>query len=137
MVEKTEKLLVVKELPSVATRKVEGEDGNTYNLVTQEEAILEILETVREFMLILLVLAVIGFAIVIALATLDNTNVLTAGSYEANQTTNILRNVSGGVSEFFDDTGTWLTLLSVVVIILIIAVVILAVNRFSGGTRGL
>lgn len=95
------------------------------------------LETVREFMLILLVLAVIGFAIVIALATLDDTNVLTTDSYEDNQTTNILRNVSSGVSEFFDDTGTWLTLLSVVVIILIIAVVILAVNRFGGGTRGL
>ena len=95
------------------------------------------LETVKEFMLILLVLAVIGFAIVIALATLDSTNVLTTDSYADNQTTNILQNVSSGVSDFFDDTGTWLTLLSVVVIILIIAVVILAVNKFGGGSRGL
>jgi len=46
--QKEEKLLVVSELPQVPTRKVEGDDGNTYNLTTVNEAIQEILETVRE-----------------------------------------------------------------------------------------
>ena len=49
MVEKKEeKLLVVSELPEVKTRVVEGNDGNTYNLITENEAILEILEISRE-----------------------------------------------------------------------------------------
>ena len=43
-----EKLLVVSELPQAPMRKVQGEDGKLYNLITKEEAILEILETVRE-----------------------------------------------------------------------------------------
>jgi len=46
--EKEEKLLVVSELPQAPMRKVQGEDGDVYNLITKEEAILEILETVRE-----------------------------------------------------------------------------------------
>ena len=48
MVEEDEKLLVVKELPEVATRKIQGEDKKIYNLITQDEALLEILEIVRE-----------------------------------------------------------------------------------------
>jgi len=46
--EQEEKLLVVSELPQVQTRKVQGDDGNIYNLTKTNEAIQEILETVRE-----------------------------------------------------------------------------------------
>ena len=45
---KEEKLLIVTDLPEVKTRTVEGSDGNTYNLVTTNEAIQEILEISRE-----------------------------------------------------------------------------------------
>lgn len=43
-----EKTLVVQELPQTPTRKVKGEDGNIYNLMTIDEAISEILEIIRE-----------------------------------------------------------------------------------------
>jgi len=97
------------------------------------------LDTVKGFMLLLMVIAVIAFAIIIAMQTLSDTNVLTAGSYGDNMTTNVLNNVSSGVAGFFANTSIWFTLLSVVIIILIIAVVIYAVNRFSEsrGTEGL
>ena len=93
------------------------------------------LDTAKQFILAILIIAVIAFATIIALATLNDSNVLTPGSLEANQSTNVLQNVSTGVSEFFNNATTWFALLAVVIIILIIAVVILAVNQFSTGTR--
>lgn len=40
--------LVVPELPQVPVRKVEGNDGKEYDLVTLTEAVKEILDIVRE-----------------------------------------------------------------------------------------
>ena len=96
------------------------------------------LDTAKSVMLTLLVIGVIGFAIIIALASLNNSNATTAGSLERNQTTNIFNNITSGTANFFSNTGTWFSLLAIVVIILIIAIVIFAVNRFGGaGQRGL
>jgi hypothetical protein len=46
--EKQEKELVVTELPSQQVRTVIGENGEAYKLITINEAIQEILESVRE-----------------------------------------------------------------------------------------
>jgi len=43
-----EKLLVVTELPTQKVNKAIGEDGNEYTLVTANEALKEILESVRD-----------------------------------------------------------------------------------------
>lgn len=93
------------------------------------------LDTAKGFMLGLLTMVVIAFAIIIALASLNNSNATTSGSLERNQSTAIFNNVSTGVSSFFSNTGTWFSLLAITIIILIIAIVIFAVQRF-GGTRG-
>ena len=45
----------------------------------------------------------------------------------------IVINSSSAVSDFFEEVGTWFTLLSVVIIILIISVVIVVINNFGGG----
>lgn len=95
------------------------------------------LDTAKNVMLALLTLSVIAFAIIVALASLNNSNALTAGSLEAEQTTSLLQNVSGGVTDFFSNAGTWFSLLAIVIIILIIAIVIFAVNRFGGNNGGL
>lgn len=39
---------IVNELPQLPTRKIEGEAGKVYRLTTQNEALLQILETVRD-----------------------------------------------------------------------------------------
>ena len=44
----------------------------------------------------------------------------------------IANNVSGGISAFFGNAGTFFALLGVVVIILIISLVVVVVNRFGG-----
>lgn len=43
-----EKIAVVNELPSVNTRIGTDKDGNEYTLVTTEEALTEILTTIRD-----------------------------------------------------------------------------------------
>jgi len=84
------------------------------------------LDTAKAFMLTLFTLAIVGFALLIAMSSLNNSD---AGT---NATQSVLNNVSDGVTSFFGDATTWLALLSVVVIILIISIVIFAVNRFGG-----
>ena len=95
------------------------------------------LDTARSVMLTLLTIGVIAFAIIVALASLNDSNALTAGSQEDNDTTAIINNITAGTRDFFGNAGTWFALLAVVVIILIIAIVIFAVNRFGGRTGGL
>jgi len=92
------------------------------------------LDTAKAVMLTLLTMGIIAFAIIIAMGTLNDSNVLTTDSYEDNQTSDVLNNISGGVAGFFDNVPTWFTLLSVVVIIAIIALVIIVVGRFGGNS---
>lgn len=94
------------------------------------------MDVAKAFMLIILTIGVIAFAVIIAVANLNSSTVLTSGSYEKNQSTNIFNNITGGLGTFFSNTGTFFTLLAVTVIILIIGLVIFAVNRFGGGSSG-
>ena len=94
------------------------------------------LDTAKAFVIAILTLAVVAFAVIVALSALNNSGSLPAGSPEAAQATNVLLNVTGGVETLFNSANTWFALLAVVIIILIIAVVILAVNRFGGTARG-
>jgi len=48
MAEKEKEFVVVSELPQIATRKVQDEEGKEYDLVTLNEAVKEILEISRE-----------------------------------------------------------------------------------------
>lgn len=82
--------------------------------------------TAGGFLLGMLTLAIIGVAVLITLNALNNTSVATSS------TTNVVGNVSSGVDSFFSNSGTWFSLLAIVVIILIISVVIFAVQRFGG-----
>ena len=95
------------------------------------------LDTAKAFILAILTIAVIAFAVIIALSELDDTNVLTSGSKEANDTTNVLNNVTTGVADFFSNAPTWFSLLAITIIIIIIGLVIIVVNRFGKGSGGL
>lgn len=95
------------------------------------------LDTAKAVMITLLTISVVAIAIIIALSSLQDADILTSGSEAANQTDAVLINVSQGISGFFSNAGTWLTLLAVVVIILIIAIVIVSVGRFGSRTQGL
>ncbi len=87
------------------------------------------LNTAKVFILAILSLVILSIATLIVLDSLRDSDATddVAGS--------IINNTSEALADFFEDAGTWFTLLSVVVIILIISVVIVVVNRF-GGTGG-
>lgn len=94
------------------------------------------LDTVKAVILSLLVIAVVAIAVFLALTSLQNANIFTAGSTAANQTNAIIGNVTTGTASFFGQVPTFFVLLGVVVLILIIAIVIVAVSRFGGGVGG-
>lgn len=102
------------------------------------------LDTVKAVIISLLILAVLAIASILALVSLQNSNIIpsTQGSLEQNRTaiisgqmSNIINNVTTGQSSFFTNAPTFFVLLGVVVLILIISIVIVAVTRFSPGTR--
>lgn len=87
------------------------------------------MDVAKSFMLGLMTLLIIGVTVLIVLNSLGDTTVVSGD----NDTVSVIGNGSEGIVDFFSSTGTWLSLLGVVVIILIIAVVISVVNRFGGG----
>jgi len=98
------------------------------------------LGTAKDVMVAFLILAVLGIAIILALVSLNDSGIFTAGSQEANDTDNIVNNITSALTnDFFDQTGTIFAILIVVVIIAAIAIIIAVVTRFGGGrtTTGL
>lgn len=85
------------------------------------------MDVAKGFMLGLLSLLVIGVTVIIVLASLGATSVISGNT----QATHVIGNGTGALDTFFSSTGTWLALLGVVIIILIISVVIAVVNRFG------
>ena len=96
------------------------------------------LDVVKSVMILLLIIAVIGVSIILALVSLRDAGIFDSGTTEQNQTTAIVNNISIATSDFFSNTGTIFSILVVVVIILAIAIIIGVVSRFGGGrTAGL
>lgn len=94
-------------------------------------------ETAKEVILTLLVLAVMVIAVFLALTTLNNAGIFTAGSQSANDTNMVINNITTGTVKFFGYIPTIFTILAIVVIILAIALILFAVNRFGGREGGL
>ncbi len=94
------------------------------------------LDTVKNVMVWFLILAVLAISIILALVSLNDSGIFTANSQEANDSSNIVNNITSALTnDFFDQTGTIFAILIVVVIILAIAIIIAVVTRF-GGTGG-
>lgn len=90
------------------------------------------LDVAKSVIIFLLVLAVTAIAVILALVSLQNSNIFTAGSQAANDTDNIINNITSGTTTFFSYVPTWMVLLAVVVLIAIVAIIIVAVSRFEG-----
>jgi len=93
------------------------------------------LDTVKSVLISLLTLGVIAIAVFLALVSLQNANIFTTGSQAANDTTNIIQNITTGSTNFFKQIPTVFTILGVVVIILVVAIIIVAVSRFGQAGR--
>lgn len=93
------------------------------------------LDVVEGVVFKVLLIAVLVFAAILALVSLRDSGVFTANSLEANQTTNIVNNISTASSDFFSNMGTIFDILAVVVIILAVVIIIVTVRR-ARGSRG-
>lgn len=93
------------------------------------------LDLVRGFIFALMSIALGAFVIIVVMANLRTSNVLTTGSLEFNLTGNVLNNVSTGTANFFGNIPVWFSLLSLLVIIAILAVVLyfISTRAFQGG----
>jgi len=105
------------------------------SLLRSRRAILG-LDTVKLVIITLLTLVVITIATFLALVSLQNAGIFTASSMAANQTNNIINNITSGATAFYANVPTFFVLLGVVVLILIISIVIVAVTRFAPGAGG-
>ena len=90
------------------------------------------LTAVQQFFAVILGIALLAYVIVIIMGTLQTANVVPAGSTAANQTTNILNNVSGGITSFFGSITPVYAILTVLVIILVLVVLVRVVQAPSG-----
>jgi len=92
------------------------------------------LTAVQSFFAVILGIALLAYVIVVIMGTLQSANILTAGSLGANQTNNILNNVSTGVSGFFSSINPVYAILAVLVIILVLVVLVRVVQAPAGST---
>lgn len=94
------------------------------------------LETASEAFKAILVLAVVAIAMFLVLSTLNDANLFAAGSRAANDTTNVINNITTGVaSDFFASIGSVFSILIAVVIILVVVLIFVGIRRI-GGSEG-
>ena len=92
------------------------------------------LTAVQSFFSIILGLALLAYVIVIIMGTLSSSSIVASGSLAANQTANILNNVSTGITGFFSAINPVYAILAVLVIILVLVVLVRVVQAPAGST---
>lgn len=112
---------------------------NFYNKIkkaAKEKAAVFGLTSVQSFFAIILGVALLAYVIVVIMGTLNNSSILPAGSNAANQTANILNNVSSGITGFFSSITPVYAILAILVIILVLVVLVRVVTGSTSGNSG-
>jgi hypothetical protein len=104
--------------------------------MNKKGAVVETLKIVGAVILTLLTIAVITIAVFLALTSLQNAGIFTAGSQSANQTNNIINNITVGATGFYTQIPTIFTILGVVALISAVVLIIYFVSRLGGGKSG-
>ncbi len=95
------------------------------------------LNSVKAFFVIILGIALLGYIVIVIMGTLQDTNVLSAGSLAKNQSNLVLQNVSQGVVDFFGNISSAWVVLAVLVIILVLVVLVRVVGGGPQSEGGL
>lgn len=105
--------------------------------IGKKAMVLESLNLVGAVILALLTIAVIAIAVFLALTSLQNAGIFTAGSQADNDTDNIINNITKGTTNFFTQIPTIMTILGVVALIGAVVLIIFFVSRMGGQQQGL
>ncbi len=92
-------------------------------------------DTTKVFLAIM-TLGLVGLLFLIVFGNLSGNLGFDANSQGANDTNNVITNLSGGATTFFTFSNVWFTLLAIVLLIIIVIAVIQVVGGSSGGGRG-
>ena len=92
------------------------------------------IEVVTAVALGLFTLLLIAVAVIAGSNALLNSSIFTSGSTSYNQTNSMVQNVTTGVSSFFGNSGTFFSILAVVVIMIFLGLMIGAVYLFTRGS---
>ncbi len=87
------------------------------------------MNTAQQFIIGILTLVILSVMVLVILASLLNTSLISSNKGAAA----IINNTTAGLSSLFGNAVTWFTLLGLVIIILIIGVVIGVVRGFGAG----
>lgn len=98
--------------------------------------VVQTLMIVGAVILVLLTLAVTYIAVNLALTSLQNAGIFTANSQSANQTNNVINNITTGGANFFSQVPTIFTILGIVALIGAIVLIIYFVARIPRGSGG-
>jgi uncharacterized membrane protein len=93
------------------------------------------LNAVQSFFASILGIALLAFIIVIIMGVLQGAHIVTAYSTADNQSTQILGNVSAGITGFFGSITPVYAILAVLVIILVLVVLVRVVQTPTGGNQ--
>jgi thiosulfate reductase cytochrome b subunit len=91
------------------------------------------LNAVQQFFAIILGIALLAYVIVVSMGTLSTSSILPTSSLAANQTNQILNNVSSGITGFFSSINPVYAILAILVIILVLVVLVRVVSGGVGG----
>ena len=92
------------------------------------------LNAVQSFFSVILGIALLAYVIVIIMGTLSTANIVGTGTLAANQTNQILSNVSSGITSFFGAINPVYAILAILVIILVLVVLVRVVQAPAGGS---
>jgi hypothetical protein len=113
---------------------LKGGNKNMWSLKRQKKAqtLNIITSTVIGFMILIFMI----FAVLFGIAKLNPSSFFTAGSADANATTNLQSNLTSGVSQFGAYIPTVMIVLAVVLVLSAIVLLVLYVRRMQMGAGG-
>ena len=83
----------------------------------------------------LFTLLLIAVAVIAGSQSLLTSSIFTTGSTSYNQTNNMVNNLTSGVTNFFSNSGTFFSILAVVVIMIFLGLMIGEVYLFTAGRK--
>lgn len=98
------------------------------SFIKNKKAILG-LELAKEFFMGVLALVLVGFVVLIVANAMDSPAVQEA---TGNKSSDIITNVSSGISGFFDNIPLWMSILGIVILISLVVVIIRSVSGMNG-----
>ena len=93
------------------------------------------IDVVSNVMMSLFILVLLAVAVFAGISAINNSSIFTSGSAEKNDTAMITGNLTSATTSFFSNSGTFFSILAVVIIMIFLGLMIASVVMFSRGRK--